>query len=56
VVHAADGKDGTDKRIAAAARHISGFGIACECGIARARRPNLVATILSIHAQSSREP
>jgi hypothetical protein len=56
VVHAGDGKKGTDKRIAAAARHISGFGIACECGIARARRPDLVATILSIHAQSSQGP
>ncbi len=56
VVHAGDGKEGTDKRIAAAAKHISGFGIACECGIARARRPELVATILATHAQSSQAP
>ena len=56
VVHGADGKEGTDIRIAAAGKHLKGFGIACECGIARARRPELVASILSIHAQSSREP
>ena len=56
VVHGADGKDGTNRRIAAAANYLKGFGIACECGIARARRPDLVAAILEIHAQTSREP
>ena len=38
VVHAKDGVEGTRKRIAAAAKHVPQFGIACECGIARARR------------------
>ncbi len=56
VVHAADGKEGTNKRIASASRYLKGFGIACECGIARARRPDLVASILSVHAETSREP
>ncbi len=56
VVHGADGKDGTNKRIAAAGRYLKGFGIACECGIARARRPDLVAAILAVHAQTSQEP
>ena len=56
VVHGTDGKDGTNKRIAAAGRYLKGFGIACECGIARARRPDLVAAILAVHAQTSQEP
>jgi hypothetical protein len=56
VVHAADGKDGTNKRISVAGKYLKGFGIACECGIARARRPELVASILAVHAQTSREP
>ena len=56
VVHGADGKEGTNKRIAAAGKYLKGFGIACECGIARARRPDLVAAILSVHAQTSQEP
>ena len=56
LVHGADGKDGTNRRIAAAAKHLNGFGIACECGIARARRPGLVAAILEVHAQTSHEP
>jgi hypothetical protein len=56
VVHGADGKDGTNRRIAAAGKYLQGFGIACECGIARARRPDLVAAILKVHAETSREP
>ena len=56
VVHGADGKDGTNRRIAAAANYLKDFGIACECGIARARRPDLVSAILEVHAQTSREP
>jgi hypothetical protein len=53
VVHGADGVDGTRKRMAAAARHAPKFGIACECGIARARRPELVKRLLEIHAQAA---
>jgi methionine synthase II (cobalamin-independent) len=56
LVHAKDGAEGTRKRIAAANKHVSRFGIACECGIARARRPDLVNTLLAIHAETSREP
>jgi methionine synthase II (cobalamin-independent) len=56
VVHAADGVEGTKKRIAAAAHYCSNFGIATECGIARARTPALVNTLIDIHAQTSREP
>ncbi len=50
VVHAADGVEGTRKRMAVAARFAPAFGIACECGIARARKPELVRRVLEIHA------
>jgi methionine synthase II (cobalamin-independent) len=56
LVHAKDGAEGTRKRIETASKHVSRFGIACECGIARARRPELVHTLLAIHAQTAREP
>jgi methionine synthase II (cobalamin-independent) len=56
VVHAADGADGTRRRIAVASRHVSRFGIATECGIARARSPGLVRWLIDIHAQTSTEP
>src|SRR5262245_20918052 len=56
LVHAKDGAEGTRRRIAAASRHAPQFGIACECGIARARRPDLVHALLAIHAETSREP
>ena len=55
VVHAADGVAGTRRRMAAAARYAPKFGIACECGIARARKPELVKRVLEIHAEVARE-
>ena len=40
-----------------ARRHVvGGFGIATECGMARARTPDLVARLLALHAAGSREP
>jgi hypothetical protein len=56
VVHAADGARGTEQRIAAASRHVTDFGIATECGMARARRPELVMQLLEVHARASQEP
>jgi methionine synthase II (cobalamin-independent) len=50
VVHAGDGMEGTKRRIAVAGKYAGAFGIACECGIARARRPELVRQLLEIHA------
>jgi len=32
------------------------FGIATECGIARACTPDLVKSIIDIHAATSKEP
>lgn len=56
VVHARDGIDGLNARIAAAARHVPSFGIASECGMARARTPRIVERLLELHAAGSREP
>ncbi|HEX3505689.1 MAG TPA: hypothetical protein VHU22_20080 [Xanthobacteraceae bacterium] len=50
VVHAKDGAEGTKARIAAARRHAPDFGIATECGMARARSEEIVRTLLKIHA------
>jgi hypothetical protein len=55
LVHS-DGTEATKKRIGAAAKFVSDFGIATECGMARCRTPELVRTLLSIHAESSIEP
>jgi hypothetical protein len=50
VVHAKDGVAGTKARIAAARRHAPAFGIATECGMARARSEATVRALLQIHA------
>jgi hypothetical protein len=50
VVHAKDGADGTKARIAAAQRYVPEFGIATECGMARARSEDVVRSLLKIHA------
>jgi hypothetical protein len=39
--------------MAAAAKYAPKFGIACECGIARARKTGLVRRLLEIHAAAS---
>ena len=51
VVHAADGAEGTKKRIAAASKYVKEFGIATECGMSRQRTPELVEKLLEIHAE-----
>ena len=50
VVHARDGLEGTRARIAAAKRYAPPFGIATECGMARARSEQIVRELLKIHA------
>lgn len=56
VVHAQDGVEGVERRRAAASRHLARFGIATECGMARARTPDLVERILQIHADATQAP
>jgi hypothetical protein len=50
VVHAGDGVAGAKARIAAARRYAPSFGIATECGMARARSEETVRALLKIHA------
>jgi hypothetical protein len=50
LVHAADGVDGTRRRIAVAEHFVPEFGIAAECGFARARRQDVVKQFLVTHA------
>jgi hypothetical protein len=50
VVHARDGVAGARVRIAAARRHVPQFGIATECGMARARSEQTVRSLIQTHA------
>jgi hypothetical protein len=51
-----DGAEATRNRIGAAAKYLPDFGIATECGMARCRTPELVRTLLQVHAGASAEP
>jgi methionine synthase II (cobalamin-independent) len=53
VVHAADGAEGTRRRIASAQRFLPIFGIASECGIAR-RTPETFLKFLDVYDLTSR--
>jgi SAM-dependent methyltransferase len=48
LVHHTDGVDGTRRRLAAARRFVSGFGVATECGWGR-RPPATIPELLRIH-------
>ncbi|MDF2120215.1 hypothetical protein PY365_32115 [Roseiarcaceae bacterium H3SJ34-1] len=56
LVHARDGVEGTHRRIAVARKFVPSFGVATECGIARARKPSLIVETLQVYADASREP
>jgi hypothetical protein len=49
-----DGVDSTKKRMDAARKYVSNFGIATECGMARARKPGLVQELIRVHAEAAR--
>lgn len=51
IVHAKDGVEGAQARIAAARQYVPEFGIATECGMARARSESIVRSLLGLHAQ-----
>ncbi len=53
LVHSSDGVTGTVQRMKAASEITPHFGIATECGIARARTPELVRSIMEIHAKAA---
>ena len=50
VVHAQDGVEGTQKRMAAARKYVHNFGIASECGISRGRDRNLALDFIRTYA------
>jgi methionine synthase II (cobalamin-independent) len=54
VVHAKDGVPGTKKRMELARKYAPSFGIATECGMARARSPGIVRQLLEIHAGAAK--
>jgi hypothetical protein len=54
LVHAEDGLEGTKKRMASAAKAVERFGIASECGLSRARTPELVREYLAVHAAAAK--
>ena len=56
LVHMADGIPGIETRLAQACKYTRVDAIATECGIARARKPDLVTSILRLSAQATPEP
>jgi SAM-dependent methyltransferase len=52
VVHRADGVEGSRRRIRAALRHVSRFGVASECGWGR-EAPQAVDELIELHRQVS---
>lgn len=52
LVHAVDGAEGTQARIAAARRFVPRFGVATECGCGR-RKPETLPELMAIHAAVS---
>jgi hypothetical protein len=56
LVHASDGAEGTRRRIEAARKYIKEFGIATECGMARARTRRMIDDLLRVHVETSQEP
>jgi hypothetical protein len=56
LIHLADGVEGARQRIATARKFVNEFGVATECGIARARTSRLVENVLQVYAETAREP
>jgi methionine synthase II (cobalamin-independent) len=54
LVHAKGGVEGTLRRMSVARKYVNDFGIASECGIARARNPELVKEILATSAAAAK--
>jgi hypothetical protein len=52
LVHMSDGVAGTERRIAAAQRHVARFGVATECGLGR-RPAETVKPLMDIHTAVS---
>jgi len=55
LVHLKDGIEGTRRRMTTARKFVKQFGIATECGICRAKRPDTVMSILKVHAGAAED-
>src|SRR5262249_46140407 len=55
LIHASDGAEGTRRRIEVARKYIKAFGIATECGMARARTRRMIDDLLRVHEETSQE-
>ena len=53
LIHVRDGIEGTRRRIAAAHRVLPEFGVATECGIARARKRSTIEETLRLYAETT---
>lgn len=51
LVHLGDGFAGAERRIASARNFRDNFGIATECGLGRAKRPDTVKAIVGLYAE-----
>ena len=49
LLHEQDGTEGAKKRMAAADRYVSDYGLATECGLGR-RKPEIIPNLLQLHA------
>ncbi len=56
LIHASDGVAGAKIRIELAHKYVPKFGVATECGFARARKLDVVQRLLAIHAAVTEEP
>jgi methionine synthase II (cobalamin-independent) len=54
LVHATDGTDGTRRRMQAARKTVTDFGIATECGMGRSRTPEVVRELLRVQGEAAR--
>jgi hypothetical protein len=50
LIHLTDGVEGAQRRMAAAARVVSHFGVAAECGLGR-RSPDTIPALLALHRE-----
>ena len=50
LLHHQDLREGAERRIAAAARHVTGFGLACECGMQNKPRES-IKPLLALHRE-----
>lgn len=56
LVHGKDGEKGTLQRIDVARKYLKNFGIGTECGMARARKREVIERLFDVHVAVSKAP